>query len=132
MPVTRADQVNASFVEAMNAGDLDRALEIWSPQTVFVTQPGNEAVRGTAALREALQAFLDLKPTLRFESLQFIEADDIAFESIKWTLEGTGPDGEPVRMVAIDGNVLRRLDDGRWVTVIDNPFHSEHIGLAVE
>jgi uncharacterized protein (TIGR02246 family) len=132
MPANRAEDVNALFVEAMNAGDIDRALEIWTPQTVFVTQPGTPPVRGMENLRAALQAFLDLKPTLRFESLQFIQADDIAFESIRWTLEGTGPDGAPVRMVAIDGNVLRRLDDGRWVTVIDNPFHTEHLGISVE
>lgn len=69
MPVTRADQVNAHFVEAMNAGDLDRALEIWTPQTVFVTQPGTEPVRGMDGLRAALQAFLDLKPTLDRKSV---------------------------------------------------------------
>lgn len=122
--------LNDLFVDAMNAGDLDRALSCWTPDTVFVLAPGEPPVTGWENLREALKQFIDTKPHLTIEELQRIEVDDIAFVSLRWELEGTGPDGEPIQMSAIDGNVFRRQDDGNWKILIDNPFHSAHVGLV--
>ncbi len=48
-----------------------------------------------------------------------LEADDLALVVGTWTFEGTGPDGEPVRLSA---DVLRRQADGTWRFVIDNPW----------
>ena len=39
-----------------------------------------------------------------------------------WFLNGTGPDGEPVRLAARNADVLRLEGDGTWRFVIDNPF----------
>ena len=39
-----------------------------------------------------------------------------------WTLEGTGPDGEPVRMEGQASDVLRRGADGGWRYLLDYPW----------
>jgi ketosteroid isomerase-like protein len=39
-----------------------------------------------------------------------------------WSFDGTGPDGEPVRLEAQNADVLRRQEDGSWRFVIDNPW----------
>ena len=40
----------------------------------------------------------------------------------KWVLEGTGPDGKPIKMEGQSAEVARRQPDGTWLFVIDNPF----------
>jgi uncharacterized protein (TIGR02246 family) len=123
-------EINELFVEAMNDGDLELALSCWDDNTVFVTTPGTEPVRGLDALRASLKEFIDTKPHLTIEELHRVEADDIVLVALKWHLTGTGPDGEPVEMGAVDSNVFRRQADGTWKILIDNPFHSVHIGLG--
>ncbi|MFF4415500.1 YybH family protein [Streptosporangium sp. NPDC001559] len=122
-------ELNELFVEAMNAGDLDLAVSCWDEDTVFQTAPGTEPVRGLPALREALQRFIDTKPHLTIEELHRVEAGDVALVALRWHLTGTGPDGEPIEMGAVDSNVFCRQTDGTWRIRIDNPFHSQHIGF---
>ena len=81
-----------------------------------------------ALLRSECQAFIDLKPVLTTEELHRVEAGDIALVALRWHLTGTGPDGQPVEMGAIDSNVFCRRPDGTWRIRIDNPFHSAHVG----
>lgn len=123
-------ELNELFVEAMNAGDLEMAMSCWNDDTVFQTAPGTAPVRGADALRRSLAEFIELKPTLTVEEVYRVEAGDTALVALDWHLTGTGPDGEPLEMGAIDSNVFRQLPDGTWRILIDNPFHSAHIGLA--
>jgi len=122
-------EINELFVEAMNNGDLDLALSCWDENTVFQTAPGTDPVRGIPALREALQAFIDTKPHLTIEELHRVEAGDVVLVALKWHLTGTGADGKPIEMGAVDSNVFCRQPDGTWRIRIDNPFHSAHIGF---
>lgn len=48
---SRPGQVSRLFAEAINAGDLDGALSLWSPAAVIVAPDGSET-RGHAALSE--------------------------------------------------------------------------------
>jgi len=59
-----------------------------------------------------------------------VEADDVAFFTLKWDIRGTSPEGEAIHVSSYDGNVVKRQPDGSWKTVIDNPFHGHHIGLV--
>jgi ketosteroid isomerase-like protein len=52
-------------------------------------------------------------------------ADDLALVIGVWSFEGTGPDGEPVRLAARNADVLRRQSDGTWRFVIDNPWGTD-------
>ena len=92
-----------------------------------MAQPG-QIVEGHAAIREALNGFLAMKPTLIPEKKTLVAAGDIALSVVRWTLNGTGPDGAPVRMDGVTSDVLRRQTDGRWLFVIDNPWGAGVLG----
>jgi ketosteroid isomerase-like protein len=40
----------------------------------------------------------------------------------RWQLEGTGPDGSPIRLDGTSSDVLRRRPDGSWGVLIDDPW----------
>lgn len=121
-------EINELFIEAMNAGDLELALSCWDEDTVFQTAPGDVPVTGVSNLRDALKAFIDIKPQMTIEELHRVEAGDVVLVALKWQLRGTDPSGEAIEMEAIDSNVFCRKPDGTWRIRIDNPFHSAHIG----
>jgi ketosteroid isomerase-like protein len=123
-----AREVDEIFVRAMNSGDIETIMSLYGPDTVFVQEPGKPLLSGEEILRDRLMGFLALSPQLSVEMKQFVETDDIAFFSVRWTLKGTDPGSEqPVTMTGIDGNVVRRQPDGKWRTLIDNPFHEQYL-----
>ena len=124
-----AKEVDEIFVQAMNEGDLDKAMSIYHEDTVFVQAPGEPTITGLSNLRENLKKFIDIKPDLKVELKQFVQAGDVAFFTVKWQISGTGENGEEISMSSYDGNVVQRQDDGSWRLMIDNPFHAHHIGL---
>jgi len=78
-------------------------------------------VSGTKAVREALAGFLAMKPRIKLDAKTLAETGGIAFTTSKWVLEGTGPDGKPMKMEGQSAEVARRQPDGTWLFVIDNP-----------
>lgn len=116
-----------NLTEAINQGDLDTALSFYEPQAVLIAQPGNIA-RGRDAIRTALEGFISLKPLLKGEAYQVVEAGDIALYSSRWTLVGTSPEGKRVEMNGISSDVLRRHTDGRWLIAVDNPWGTSIVG----
>ena len=124
-----ARRVDEIFQEAMNEGDLDKAMALYDENAVFVQEPGKPAITGLDNIRKVIGEFQAIKPKLKVEVVQFVEADDVAFYTLKWEIEGTSPEGEKIQMSSYDGNVAKRQADGSWKTIIDNPFHAHHIGL---
>jgi len=66
----------------------------------------------------AAHPVIHVQPTAAFQSI-----DGVARTHGKWTMKGTGPDGNPFEMAG-GAEVLRRQPDGRWLYVVDNPFAS--------
>jgi uncharacterized protein (TIGR02246 family) len=110
-----------ALVAAINRGDLEGALALYAAGAVLVVQPGQFA-RGSAQVKEALSAFIALRPTLRPEAQHLIEAEDIALYMSRWSLRGTDPEGRDVVMGGESADILRRQPDGRWLIVADNPW----------
>ena len=108
------------FAKRLSRGDVEGALDLYEPEATFVVEPGT-AVRGTAAIREALCGFAAMRPTLSGEIQGVRRGGDVALVLNRWSLNGEGPDG-PVEMSGTSADVLRRQQDGSWRVLIDDPW----------
>ena len=118
------EQVLASVVAGINSGDLDSLMPLYESEAVFATEPGSLA-HGALGVSEALTGFISMKGELDIEVTRVLEAGDLALVIGVWSFNGTGPDGEPVRLAARNADVLRRQGDGTWRFVIDNPWGTD-------
>jgi ketosteroid isomerase-like protein len=117
-------EATTQFAQAMNRGDIETALGLYEPSASLVVKPG-VVVTGTPALREALKEFAALKPVLTSEGQQIVEAGDVALSCVQWTLRGTDPAGNPVRMSGRSADIIRRQTDGNWLIALDNPWGTD-------
>jgi ketosteroid isomerase-like protein len=115
------EHVLESIVTGINTGDLESLLPLYEDEAAFAVEPGTLA-HGPAGVRDALAGFISMNGTLDLEVTRVLEVDDLALVLGVWSFDGTGPDGEPVRLEAQNADVLRRQPDGTWRFVIDNPW----------
>jgi uncharacterized protein (TIGR02246 family) len=118
------EQVLDSIVAGINSGDLESLMPLYERDAAFVPEPGSLA-HGASGISESLNAFISMNGTLDLEVTRVLEVDDLALVTGVWSFEGTGPDGEPVRLAARNADVLRRQADGTWRFVIDNPWGTD-------
>ena len=118
-------EAHVRFQQAFNAGDLDGLMALYEPDAVMMPQPGAEPVKGTRAIRSALEGFLALKGTLELKTVHVIQHGDLALLRSAWRVTGTGPDGEPVEMSHRSAEVVHRQADGSWRYIIDHPFGAD-------
>jgi uncharacterized protein (TIGR02246 family) len=118
-------ETHALFQKAFNAGDLQGLMGLYESDAVLIPQPGAEPVRGTQAIRAALEGFLALNGKVELQTKHVVRYGDIALLRAAWRLKGTGPDGKPVEMAHGSAEVVRRQPDGSWCYIIDHPFGSD-------
>lgn len=106
--------------QAITAGDLEAAVGLFEPTASFVQLA--YVAQGTDAIRGALSVLFSMKPTLVGIPERVVEAGDLALVCGRWTMQGTGPDANPVRLAGHFTDVVRRQADGQWLFVIDNPY----------
>ena len=124
MSAATPEQVLETIVDGINTGNLDALMPLYESGAAFATQPGSLA-HGGPGVREALTGFISMKGKLDLEVTRVLEVDDLALVTGNWSFNGTGPDGEPVRLAANNADVLRRQADGSWRFVIDNPWGTD-------
>lgn len=124
MAQTRPEEMHALFARHFNAGDLEALVALYTPDAALVPQPG-QVVKGHAAIREALQAFLALRGKIDLQTTYTVEAGDTALTRGQWQLKGTGPDGQPVALAGKSSEVLRKQADGRWLLAVDHPYGAD-------
>ena len=124
MPTATPEQVLETIVTGINTGDLDSLMPLYESDAAFASQPGSLA-HGSSGVSEALTGFISMNGTLDLEVTRVLEVDDLALVTGVWSFDGTGPDGEPVRLEAKNADVLRRQPDGTWRFVIDNPWGTD-------
>lgn len=112
------------LVRAMNAQDLETAMTLFEPDASFVMKPGT-VVSGTAGIRQALEGFMALKPTLTIEAQQVVQAGDVAQYCARWSIKGIDPRGTTVQLGGRSCSILRCQSDGRWLFCVDNPWGTD-------
>ena len=127
MPAMTPVQVHESFERAFNDRDIDALMELYEPDAVLIPQPGQTAA-GHAQIREALNGFLALNGPINMTNLGAVDGPDVSLVVGRWTLEGTGPDGQPIHLGGLAADVVHKGTDGAWRFAIDNPYSDAIIG----
>ncbi|MEU2506836.1 DUF4440 domain-containing protein [Streptomyces sp. NPDC007863] len=125
---TRPEDVPAVFAARFGSGDPAALAEVYEEGAVLAAGPGGAPLAGHAlhAANARLQA-LGLPITVRPRTVY--ATGGLALLVVDWIIEGTGPDGRPVRVEGTATDVARRGADGRWRYAIDNPFGTAPAGL---
>jgi ketosteroid isomerase-like protein len=121
MAARSPEEIDQLFERELNAANLDGLLALYEPGAAFTVEPG-KVVTGTAAVREALAGFLNLKPKMTLTPRVLANVGDIAMVSSKWALKGTAADGTAVDLAGDSVEILRRQADGTWKFIIDSPW----------
>jgi uncharacterized protein (TIGR02246 family) len=121
MAARSPEEIDRLFEREVNAANLEAVVALYEPTATFTVEPG-KVVTGTAAIREAIAGFLDLKPTIALSPRVLANAGDIAMVSSKWTLKGSAPDGSDVELAGESVEIIRRQADGTWKFIIDSPW----------
>jgi uncharacterized protein (TIGR02246 family) len=112
----------AAFVEAINRGDLDAAVDCYEEGAVLVAQPGLMA-SGRDEIREALGGMLSMRPRIVTASFEVLRSADLALYHSRWTMAPADrPDEVEEREEGCSADVLRRQASGEWKIAIDNPW----------
>ncbi|MFF5427141.1 MULTISPECIES: YybH family protein [unclassified Streptomyces] len=117
---TRPEDLPLVFADRFNSGDAGLLAEVYEESAVLAVRPG-EAVSG-AELRAANGRLRELGVPIAVRPRQTYRNGDLALLIVDWVVEGTGRDGEAVRVAGTATDVARLGPDGRWRYVIDNPF----------
>jgi len=115
-PTSDATAMTAVYVKAMNSGDVDAVLGLYTEDAVSVWDP-EEPLTG-AAHRRSVEEFVGRRPTMRAEVRESYVTGDTALLVVDWQI---GISGEEL-LSGTGLDVLRRDADGTWRYVIDNPF----------
>jgi len=125
MPARKPEECDWLLMEAMNKGDLGTAVALHEPKATYVLDSG-EVIMGRAAIREAAQGFLALKPQFSFEVTALLSGEgDRALTSARWSVTGIDANGKSFTATRKSMEVVRREADGTWLFVIDNPHGGE-------
>ena len=124
MSTATPEQVLESIVTGINSGNVESLMPLYEREAAFATEPGNLAP-GAPGIHEALSGFISMRGKLDLDVTRVLQADDLALVIGVWSFDGTGPDGEPVRLESRNADVLRRQTDGTWRFVIDNPWGTD-------
>ncbi|WP_329407854.1 DUF4440 domain-containing protein [Nocardia vinacea] len=115
-------ELQERFRECFLASDIDGLLSLYESSAVFMTSTG-EAITGSAGLRAVLAGFVEIPRTsFTFTPTFAVETDGVALMQADWSLVGTDPAGEPLKLGGVTIEVARRQADGNWRYAVDSPF----------
>jgi len=116
---TRPEDVIPSLVERFNSGDINNQMALYEPGAVFVAEDGRlvtDREEISAIIGRDIVLGLSLKTNVR----HIFSTEDVAQIILDWSIEGTGPDGQEVKLGGNACDIVRRGADGFWRYIIDN------------
>jgi uncharacterized protein (TIGR02246 family) len=120
VPSDTPEGLAAAFASAINAGEVQAAVELWTDDATIV-QPDGETVRGKPAVAAALQALVDNSVRMEIDVANVFVSGDVAIVSGALTLNGTNGEREPFEQRSSSVVVYIRGADG-WRIAIDAPW----------
>lgn len=127
--VRSPSEMHRAFIEACNAGEAGRLVELYEPGAVIVERTGDLS-QGTDAIREHIGRLLAMQPTMRVLGSLAVVNDDLAQLSSWWQCSATAPDGSAIEMESRGSELARRQPDGSWLIVVDNPWGADAAGAV--
>ncbi|WP_175410354.1 DUF4440 domain-containing protein [Streptomyces sp. TRM64462] len=118
---------NEIFLQAFNTGDGAVFDSLYREDSI--SNFSGEPLTGKARLA-FFKEFLAAKPSLKASVTHAYVAGDVALIGVRYSIDTTGPEGEPVHLEGICTDVLRRGDDGRWLMSIDRPVAAKGLVAA--
>ena len=116
------EQVPVAFDAALNAGDLDCLLGLFSNQATMRMTNGDVVQENPAGLRTAFARLLALRPRIHNKVRRVLTSGDIALVLLDWTLNVTLPDGREHEELGTATQVMELGRDGGWRLRISNPL----------
>lgn len=115
--MTTADETEASFYEAMQAGDLDRMMQVWADEEdIACVHPGGPRVVGTVAVRAAFEAVFASGPVhIGIEHVRRLETAVCAVHHVTEKVQAVGPEGMRTAFVMATNVFLRTAQGWRMV-----------------
>ncbi|MDO0939331.1 nuclear transport factor 2 family protein [Streptomyces sp. DG2A-72] len=112
------DTQNEIFLQVFNSGDGALFDRLYLEDSV--SNFSGEPLTGAARLK-FFKDFLAPKPHLEARVTHAYVAGDVALIGVEFTIDGKDADGEPLHIEGTCTDVLRRVEDGRWLMAIDRP-----------
>lgn len=108
-----ADEIEASFYDALQAGDLERLMACWADEDdVICVHPGGPRLVGLGAVRAAFDAVLSNGSIrIQVQALRKIESMTSAVHSVRERIEVLTSEG-PVEAYALATNVYHKTAQG--------------------
>lgn len=116
---TKPEDVIPSLVERFNSGNIDNQMALYEPGAVFVAEDGRlvtDREEISAIIGRDIVLGLSLETNVR----HIFATEDVAQIILDWSIEGTGPDGQQIKLGGNACDIVRRGADGFWRYIIDN------------
>jgi uncharacterized protein (TIGR02246 family) len=113
------EAVASAFASAINAGDLDAALNLWVEDAVFVPADG-APIEGKQGVRGVLATLIENATELTIETARTYIAGATAVRAGRLRVSGVGVGGEPFEVATDYVTVYARDQDG-WRIALDAP-----------
>lgn len=118
--VKNPTDINSAFEKGYNEQNVDWLMSLYEPDATLVKQNGGLA-RGLSAIRDELEAFLQLGGSVQSVNQYAIEHDDLALIRADWKVTTQDEQGNELIIDGSSAEVARKQSDGRWLYIADHP-----------
>ena len=117
----RPEDINRFWSDALQAGDVDRMLNLYEPNAILIAEPDGDSLIGHDAIKEALHGLLATGLRAQFKQRYCLVSGNIALIRADFVLSG-GDGDNAMEIKGSTSEVLRLQDDGTWRYVVDHAF----------